>query len=232
MNFTKTEKIVAIIIISCVILGLLFYLTRNSKRTEENPANLTQATTTKTGINVVTEGNGDYKIEQVPINDNKEAPQPIPDLDRPIIVSSGVIVSPEAKVLADEKVKSVQKMLKGNPSYFDAWLDLGMYQKMGGDYKGAAISWQYAGKLFPSAYTPSGNLGNLYAYFLNDNAKAEMYYKEAISKGPTQAYLYTQLAEVYRDIFYDKVKALGLINQGLSKLPNDPNLLRMKASLQ
>jgi tetratricopeptide (TPR) repeat protein len=76
-----------------------------------------------------------------------------------------------------------------------------------------------------------GNLGNLYAYYIKDNAQAENYYKQAIAKGSTQAYLYVQLGEVYRDVFKDAAKAKATADQGLAKIPNDPSLLQFKATL-
>ena len=107
-----------------------------------------------------------------------------------------------------------------------------MAQKAGGDYQGAIISWKYASRLAPTDFISLANIGNLYAYFLHDNAQAEIYYKQAIAKGQTQAYLYTQLAEIYRDIFQDLDKAKSIIDQGLSKIPNDPSLLQFKESLK
>ena len=68
--------------------------------------------------------------------------------------------------------------------------------------------------------------------FLNDKNQAETYYKQAIINGPAQAYLYTQLAEVYRDIFKDLTKAQAVVAQGLLKIPNDPNLLQLQGSLK
>ena len=75
------------------------------------------------------------------------------------------------------------------------------------------------------------DLGDFYAYFLKDNLKSEVYYKLAISIDPKQAYLYTQLADVYRYFFKDLDKARAIVDQGLQKVPNDPNLLQYKAAL-
>ena len=241
MEITKTPKIIGSIVVLVILLGLYIAFDRNLRNRQNQTGKTDQTIATSTDSNQATtsgaihvnapEGVG-YTIEKVPTTESGDVSKPIPDLNRPITLSSGAIILPEAKVLATEKVKSLQNLLRNNPSDLSAWLDLAMYQKMAGDYAGAVISWHYATKLAPYSYTAFGNLGNLYAYFLKDNAKAEMYYKEAISKGQTQGYLYTQLAEVYRDIFYDKVKALAITNEGLSKITNDPNLLQIKASLE
>ena len=136
------------------------------------------------------------------------------------------------KSLITDKIRSLQARLKKDPRDFLAWLDLGIYQKMATDYEGAVISWQYASRLDPTSYIPLGNLGDLYAYFLKDKTKALEYYKKAISNGSTQSYLYVQLALVYKDVFKDMDKALAIIDQGLSKLPNNPSLLETKANLE
>ncbi|OHB09637.1 MAG: hypothetical protein A3I21_01985, partial [Candidatus Zambryskibacteria bacterium RIFCSPLOWO2_02_FULL_39_69] len=222
MQITQTQKIITSTIVVVVLLGLYIYIDQKSKQqnqfTNTNISTSTEktATTTIFGTQVNTTNNVSYTIEQVPIKKKSGIPQPIPDLNRPA---------------TSENILTLQAQLKKNPADFPAWLDLAMYQKMAGDYQGSVISWTYAGKLMPSNPVSFGNLGNLYAYFLHDKTKAEMYYKQAISKGPTQIYLYGQLVEVYLDIFHDTNKARAIIDQGLLKMPNDPNLLQMKAGL-
>ena len=239
MQITKTHKIIISIVTVAVLLGVYIAFDRKSKENNQTGSignqiseSTTTTTTTSSNVGIVAQGTGGYKIEQVSSNESKGLPQPIPDLNRPSTPGGSAIVAPEAKAVATEKIFSLQTSLKKDPSNFYAWLDLAMYQKMAGDYAGAVLSWQYAGKLIPSDFISVANLGNLYAYFLKDNTKAEMYYKQAITKGPTQAYLYTQLAEVYRDVFKDLNKAKAIVDQGLSQIPSDQNLLQMKDSLK
>ena len=118
------------------------------------------------------------------------------------------------------------------PGHFQSCIYLGINQKAAGDYQGAISSWKYASYIVPDDFISLANVGNLYAYFLKDNAEAEVYYKEAIGKGPLNEYLYTQLAEIYRDIFKDLGKARTIVNQGLSQLPGSQNLLQLKESLK
>ena len=236
---TKIQKIIISVITVLILLGFYIYFDKKSKIEGDNYTNQTATTTgqiastTITNINGTqnTEGNVSYTIEKVPTTKNSGIPKPIPDLNRPVVSTDSVTVSAETIVRATEKILSLQTQLKKNPADFPAWLDLAMYQKMAGDYQGSIISWTYAGILAPSNSVSFGNLGNLYAYYLHDKTKAEIYYKQAISKDPTQAYLYGQLAEVYRDILNDITKAKIIIDQGLFKLPNDPYLLEFKAEL-
>ena len=133
--------------------------------------------------------------------------------------------------MATSKILTLQTQLKANPNDPSGWIGLGIYQKMAGDYQGAAISWTYASRLNTKDYVSLADLADLYANFLHDNTKAEMYYKQALQNGPTQENLYVQLAEFYQLDLADKTKALATVNQGLTALPNNANLLQMKADL-
>ena len=235
MQITKTHKIILSIIAITLLFGAYVYLDRRSGNEATNPvATTTTTTATSTGINVTVKGPDGYTIEQVPLDEGVGVPQPIPNLNRPVTMSLGAVVSAEASLKSIEKVKTLQESLKKNPADFSSWLELGIYQKMGGDYEGASITWQYAARLAPTDHISRGDLGNLYGYYIRDNGKAEVYYKDAIrvATGPAYSYLYIQLAEVYRDLFKDISKAKVTIDQGLGKFPNDAGLLQFKASLQ
>jgi tetratricopeptide (TPR) repeat protein len=225
MQMTKTQKIIAVVVVALILFGVYVFIKNKSEPVSDN----TQTISTTTGKTVIN-GKG-YTIEQVPVDEGKGVPQPIPDLNREVSVYAGAIVASEAKISAEAKIKTLQERLKKNPADYSAWIDLGIYQKSGGDYEGAIISWQYASKLAPTDYIAPANIGNLYAYFIKDKAQAEIYFKKAISNSPTQVYLYVQLAEIYRDIFKDINKARAIIDQGLSKVPSDQGLLQFKASL-
>lgn len=234
MQMTQRNKIILSAIAVIVLVGVYILFDRRSGGIEDGN-NEPIATTTIDNTASSTTGNtkvtGGYTIEQVPIEEGQGVPQPIPNLDRPITISSNAMVTPQATASATPVIKSLQASLKKNPADFNNWIGLGIAQKEAGDYQGAVISWTYASKLAPSDYISLGNLGNLYAYFIKDNAMAENFYKQAIAKGPLQANLYTQLAEVYVNIFKDTAKAKAIVEQGLIKLPNDANLLQLKASL-
>ena len=227
---TKIQKIIAIIVAVAILSAI--YIVFGQKPIKQTIVNTNQIIATSTNSNAIINSTDDYKIEQVPINEGQGVPQPIPDLSRAVTSYGSVKISPNAIIVATGKIKELQAILQKNPADFSSWLNLGIYQKMGGDYEGATLSWQYASKLASTDYISLGNLGNIYAYFIKDNIKAEMYYKKAIQNGSTQKYLYIQFAEVYRDLFHDNLKALDVINQGLSKIPNDADLLQIKTSIR
>ncbi len=240
MQLTKTHKIIISAAIIIVLFGLYVVFDSRSKGNLPATGNSALATTTNsasgatakeignTGVNISGEGN--FKVEQVGV-----VPEPIPNLGKPVVFGTDPSLvsslTPEIKNQILQKISGLQTQLKKDPVDWTGWINLGRYQKMAGDYSATVESWQYASKLAPTDFISLGDLGNLYAYFLKDNAKAESYYKQAIANGPTQAYLYVQLAEVYRDIIKDPVKALATVNSGLTKIPSDPNLLQLKASL-
>ncbi len=214
-----SKIIVGIIVLAFLVGGYLLFKGGGNSETNTNET----ATTTGTVI----QGNG-YTIEQLPDEPSKPTMQ-VPDLNRPVTVYAGYPVAPEAKTLAESKVASIQIELKKDSKVWSNWISLGIAQKGGGDFIGASLSWKYASFLAPSDFISLANLGNLYAYSIKDNGMAEVYYKQAIAKGPQQAYLYIQLAEVYRDAFSDREKARAIIEEGLTKIPNDQSLLDFKS---
>ena len=233
MQIAKTHKIIISIVVLAILLSI--YITFDKKYRKQGESNTDKnASTTVTDISggkLVTSGIGDYTIEQVPLTEG-EIPKPIPNLNRAVTPYAGVAISSENLAFVQKEVLALQTILKKDPSDLPSWINLGLYQKAGGDYEGAIISWKYASRLAPTDFVSMSNLGNLYAYFLKDNGQAEMYYLEALKRDPKQEYLYFQVVEVYRDIFKDISKVMAIVNQGLQKLPNNPNLLQLKESLK
>jgi tetratricopeptide (TPR) repeat protein len=235
MQLTKTQKIIWSAVIVVVLFGAYVMFDRKSRENSNVQNNVAalqnNATTTKeignTGVSV--SGQGDFQVEQIPVAES--VPPQMPSLTAPVVFDNGLSLSPELEATISQKISALQTTLTKNPSDFDSWINLGIYQKMAGDYKAAASSWSYAAQIAPADYVSLGDLGNLYAYFLKDTAKSISYYDQAIGNGPTQSYLYVQLAEVYRDIVGDRAEALQTVDAGLLKIPGDPNLLQIKAGL-
>ena len=74
-------------------------------------------------------------------------------------------------------------------------------------------------------------MGDLYAYYLRDNQKAEENYLEALELGPSQTYLYFKTAEFYRDFLLDSQKARVIVQKGLINNPNSQELKDLLNSL-
>ncbi|MFZ2621441.1 MAG: hypothetical protein WAX85_02700 [Minisyncoccia bacterium] len=224
MQITRKHKMIASsTVVVVLVIGYIAFDLKSKKAMNDEQLTVTKVATT-TGVT--------YKVENVTNEKVSQVPKPIPDLDRYLVRSSMANPSENDSLIATQKIKEFQALLKKDPMYFPGWMDLAMYQKLGGDYEGALISWKYAGKIAPKDFVSIANIANLYAYFIKDNGMAEEYYKMAIEKAPTESYLYTQLAEVYRDIFKSTAKAKAIVDQGLSKIPNDPTLLEFKDMLK
>lgn len=237
MEISKKYKIIISIVF---VLAITFGVYLVYKKSQINKIGKTDNNTSKTatttnigGVEISSEGSGNYKVERVPVNEGRNVlPQPIPDLSKSLVFGVNVSLSDEAKKILSTKVSDLQVQLKNDPTYVTGWIDLGVYRKMAGDYTGALTSWTYATKLAPDDYISYGNIGDLYAYYIKDNAMAEVSYKKAISNAPDQVYLYVQLATVYRDVFGDMDKAKEIIDQGLKVSPKSKTLLEFKSSIK
>jgi hypothetical protein len=236
MEMTKQNKIILSAVAVLVLLGVYIAFDNKSKEVSDVREDSFEvaSTTENGGFLIDSEGTGDYTIVPVPVDEGREpvAPAvPVPSTSRPVTFASSVTLTPEVKKIITDNILATQASLKKNNQDLEKWIELGLYQKMAGDYEGAIISWKYVGAAADRDFISYGNLGNLYAYYLKDRAQAEIYYRQAITNGPTQQYLYVQLFEVYRDVFQDMDKAKAIVEEGLRKLPGNKALLQIKDSM-
>ena len=128
--------------------------------------------------------------------------------------------------LFQQRFNDVKKTLQNSPDDFASWLYLGALKKGINDYEGARDVFIYAGQIRPQASTPFANLADLYAYFLNDPAKAEENIKKAITNDANDYNLYISLADIYRYKFPDRQ---GMYEQtmleAIAKFPDNANVI-------
>jgi tetratricopeptide (TPR) repeat protein len=165
---------------------------------------------------------GGYTVKVEPV---KSAPVvAIPDLNRTVNFEN-----------ADEKIRvkimEISSALKKNSSDIASWIDLGSWRKAIGDYDGARLAWEYVTKVRPTDSVANGNLGDLYAYYLKDNQKAETYFLQALKNEPSSIFLYFKIAEFYRDVVKDTQKAKDIVEQGIAKNPTSQELKDLLLSL-
>ena len=229
MEPKKRNTLIAVALI-LVLVGLYFAFDISKKEpvpVETVPTESNTSTTTQVNLGdgiVATVPNG-YMFESV-----NTPSTPVPSLNRAVVFVSGIDESVQKAI--QTKVAELQAELKKDSSKVAYWIDLGTYHKVAGDFSGAKIYWDYAGKRAPTDFISFGNLGNMYAYQLKDMVTAEKYYNQAIKNAPTQVYLYFQLAEAFRDVSKDISKARVVVDRGLVANPNNADLLTLKESLK
>ncbi len=178
-------------------------------------------------------GNGSVIIETVPTLPVKNYPR---YTGRPIneVRFGQGFSAPEAaieKKRGDLKVLSV--ILSANPVGPDGmndWIAVGVIKKSFNDYEGARDAWEYANILYPANGLSFTNLGNLYGFYLHDNAKAEFNLKKAIANDPYQTSYYLGLADFYKNVYVSKESEVPKVILEGMKTIKDVNLVLYLAS--
>ena len=230
------KKILFIIFVLLICGGLGFYFYKKLSPTTQNGATTGQSnsSSSQTAGNTVNiggitiQGEGDMKgvkIEPVAITNNKPAVNvPLPDLNKEIKITADM--NEEAKRIATAKIQDLSSQLKKDSDNLENWLVLGVYRKTIGDYEGAREVWEYAGAIRPQNSISFNNLGELYAYQLKDNIKAEENYKKAIENDPSAIYIYRNFFDFYRYFAKDTAKARAILEQGIAANPSTTSDLK------
>jgi tetratricopeptide (TPR) repeat protein len=236
----KIDKRLVLMGLAIIILLVgLYFVFRNSKDKEvdiEDNKNTTSTTTnissnaTNTkivdlGNGIVAVGKGDFKVEQ--ITDVKVV---FPDLTKPVSFSSSL--DEQTKQIIKSKIDEVKASLLKDNTTISKWMDLGMYYKIAGDFAGASVYWKFVLSQSPKDLVTLLNLADLYSYHLKDVNTGIGYYKEAIKDYPKSAEIYVKLADVYKTIFLDNVKAVSVLDQGLSLMPDNQMLISAKSAIK
>jgi len=154
---------------------------------------------------------------------------PTPDLNRLVISQT---ITGDVRTILSTKIASTSAALKKDSTLFELWIDLGLQRKMGGDYEGARLAWEYASALSPTNILSFINLGDLYGYYLHDNAKAEQNFLSAIKNAPSEVSTYFRTADFYKDVLKDVAKARAIVQKGIDANPSSQELKDLLASLK
>jgi tetratricopeptide (TPR) repeat protein len=237
MNKKYVLTIPALVVLIFLVYFLVDKNIKNKNEFDNSPTSSTSevkdassTTVVDLGGGVKAIGTGSFKVEKIEDLPSQVVPKPIPNLSRVIVFDQNIDL--QVKKIITDKVKELKDVVSNNPSSLPAWLDLGNYHKMAGDFKGAEIYWNYASLLSPNDFIAFSNLADLYGYYLKDISSAEKYYNLAIEKGKSQYFLYFKFAEFYRDVLKDKNKALSVVQKGLVALPGNKELESLQASLK
>ena len=233
------KNIIFSIFVALLLTGLWFYIYKDLNNNQENQIDKTATTTPSLADSISVNFGDDENVvvemlnnDEQDLQENQEKPEiirPIPDLDRKIVFGDD-FSEQEQQIMIDEMEGMILE-LKNDPTSFSNWLYLGLDRKGIGDYEGAKQAWEYAMLIEPGSFVVRGNLGDLYAYYLKDNKKAEDNYLKALELGPSQIYLYYKTAEFYRDFLNDSQKAKGIVQIGLKLSPDSSELQSLLQSL-
>jgi cytochrome c-type biogenesis protein CcmH/NrfG len=102
-----------------------------------------------------------------------------------------------------------------------AYYNLGNLAKSLDAYKQATVK-------DPKNSSAYGNMGNIYRD-QGEFDKAVQSYKTAIQLDPKNATFYISLAFLYSGLMSDQQSAINILNQGLTAIPNDPNITKLLA---
>lgn len=215
-NISKQQFIIGVAAIAIIVFGIAAWYFLDFKGTTggASPNNgttvdLSQGATTTDA----------YSVELISSGEAVSAPS----LDRAIPATSpNLDASVRAQLIAN--IQATIARLKVSPDSYNDWMLLGGQRQMAGDYEGAKEAWVYMTQRAPNEATPYGNLGNLYAVYLKDYARAETNYKAAISRSSNVMSYYVNLHEVYRYHLKDTTKAVEILKQGIQNIPKEISL--------
>ena len=172
--------------------------------------------------------NEESMADSVPVTKN------IVSIATPVLnraIPAGADLSPEVRAILEKRIKDWSDKIAKEPNNWESWLYLGVEYKTASDYEGAREAWEYSNYLLPNSVAYQ-NLGDLYAYYLHDNAKAEAHFLEAIRLSPTAEYLYFKTAEFYRDVLKNIPKARAIAEKGIAQNPSSSDLKSLLSSLK
>ncbi|MBI2039021.1 MAG: hypothetical protein HYT22_01945 [Candidatus Niyogibacteria bacterium] len=186
-----------------------------------NSDSLRKGTTTDEGLkNLISEENAKDSASEEDVKELIKAQ--MPSLTREIPA--------DANADAVSKITAVIKTLTENYDYLQGWLNLGIFRKAANDYNGAIEAWKFATILRPKSSTAFLNLGDLYGWYLKDNAKAEQYLLAGIAAEPNSVYPYYKTYEFYVDIMKDTAKARKVLQDGIASNPDSSQDLKTALS--
>jgi len=235
----KKKNIISSVLVALLLTALWFYIYRDLSDNQMDQINNATTTPLIDGVSVDFEGDGEAIVEVIDKNDSQnqqeeqEKPaiiKPIPDLDREIVFTDDYPEDMQQVMI--ENIEKASQELKDDPTFFGNWLYLGLDRKAINDYEGARLAWEYAKLINPNNFVVRGNLGDLYAYYLKDNEKAEENYLKALELGSGQIYLYYKTAEFYQLFLKDNQKAVGIVQMGLQLNPNSQELQSLLTSIK
>lgn len=161
---------------------------------------------------------GDFSVSN---DDTIELPTP-PDFRAPVAYAPDV--SPEVRTIIEQHVATLQGMLAKDSYDLGAWVDLGAYHKMAGDYAFAETAWVFVTKAAPSNVVAYANLADLYMNFLKDYPKADAMYEKVNTLAPDVADAYISRSLLYENFYKAGGSPEAVLKEGIAANPSSIEL--------
>jgi len=168
------RNLLVTLLVLAVFLGGYTYWQANQQTA--GSVSLDDATSTQDGVTASTTG-GDYTITEIPISSGPNLVAP--NYRAPVVYAESI--AKDVREVIETKLAADVALLDKNKLDFDAWMNLAILHKIGGDYRGAEDIWLYATKQWPSSSVAYSNLADLYQNFLHDQSKANYYSSQSSS---------------------------------------------------
>ncbi len=195
MSTARKNLLVTSIIVIIILIATIVLWKKENKQSVATGENQVASTTT-----VEIPGGGTVIVGKGAVVKEVDTTLSTPDFVKPLTFSSSTSV--DVRAALNTQYAAVQGILKQKPTDFNAWLQLGIIRKIGGDYAGAAQDWNYVAALYPQSAVPHDDLGDLYLNFIKDQAKAESEYLQAVRLNPQDVNAFRTLFSLYTDYGY------------------------------
>lgn len=167
-------------------------------------------------------------LEPVPVLPADSLKSQMPDLSRPVVVTSNI--ADDLRVQFTQEIKTLSTSLKEDFNHLDLWLQVGILRKFIGDYEGARQAWEFANLGWPQNAISFNNLGELYGFYLKDYPKSEKNYLKSIENDPKNIDAYKNLATIYQYSYTERQAQIPLLLQrGIVNNPQNIDFMFMLA---
>ncbi|MBI4992181.1 MAG: tetratricopeptide repeat protein [Candidatus Harrisonbacteria bacterium] len=209
------KRILLILLLAFLIGIVTWYIWKDFQIAENNSQPAVSSPVITNGLSTSTE---------VIRSDNQEfKTRALKLVEGPILVKAAL--GDRARNQAENKIKELTGLIKNNYNDMAAWLDLGAYRKLIGDYEGAAEAWEFVSEIRPQNFVSFHNLGDLYGFYLEDYPKAESNFLKSIENNSANIDAYIQLAAIYEFHYPEKRDQIeNLFLTGIKLNPADYNL--------
>src|SRR3990167_2291147 len=140
----QRNLLVTLLVLAVFLGGYIYYRQANPETTGSVSSG--DVTSTQDGVTASTTG-GDYTITEIPISSGPNLVAP--NYRAPVVYAESI--AKDVREVIETKLAADVARLDKNKLDFDAWMNLAILHKIGGDYRGAETIWLYVTKQLPTS---------------------------------------------------------------------------------